>query len=152
MQTTNHGTAAAALIACAAALATSGSAADAQEKPNACPVDGCVISIVGVEKHGDEIEVTFEANFTPDVSKNHIHVWWGDRFTVEQAGRAAETHYGVKQGVWHRHDQYPVYVTTEGASTSIREGSTTLCVTAADRDHNVLDVALYHCMDVSGSL
>jgi hypothetical protein len=122
------------------------------EMPNACPVDGCVVKIVDVKKAGSELEVTFEANFTPDVSKNHFHVWWGENFTVEQAGRNAEPVYGVEQGRWHRHDDYPIYITQGAASTSVRGDAVTLCVSAADRDHNILDIKIYDCIDVSEHL
>lgn len=120
--------------------------------PNACPVDGCEVKIVGVEKSGSELELTFESNFTPDVSKNHFHVWWGENFTVEQVGRNAEPVYGVKQGRWHRHDDFPTYVTQGAASTSVRGNAQTLCVTAADRNHNVLDVKIYHCVNVKDKI
>ena len=60
-----------------------GSAAPAAPVANACPTDGCVITIVDVAKKGDEIAVTWEANFEPDVSKNHIHVYW-DTFSADQ--------------------------------------------------------------------
>jgi len=133
-------------------LWSASSGAVAQEMPNACPVDGCQIRIVDVKQNGGELALTFEANFSPDVSKNHIHVWWGDIYSVEQAGRGAETVHGVKQGRWHRHDDYPTYVTTEAASTGLRNGTTTLCVSAADRDHNIIDVVQYHCVDVADQL
>lgn len=134
------------------ALAVAAAAAAPAEMPNACPVDGCTIRIVGVERSGGELELTLEANFQPDVAKNHVHVWWGDIYTVEQVGRSAETVHGVAQGRWHRHDNYPVYVTKEAASTQLRERTTRLCVSAADRDHNILDVSLYDCVDVAGHL
>jgi hypothetical protein len=119
---------------------------------NACPVDGCIVQIVDIKPAGDELEITFEANFAPDVSKNHFHVWWGENFTVEQVGRNAEPEHGVSQGNWHRHDDYPVYITQGAASVAAREEATTVCVTAADRGHNVLDVTLYDCQDASGHL
>lgn len=122
----------------------------ADDMPNACPIDGCEVTITGVKAAGDELELTYEANFTPDVSKNHIHAWWGEQYTVEQVGRNAETDHGVTQGRWHRHDDYPTYVTKEAVSTSVRDGATTVCVSAADRDHNILDASIYHCVDVSG--
>lgn len=122
------------------------------EMPNACPVDGCMVTITDVQKAGDELQLTFDSNFTPDVSKNHFHVWWGEKYSVEQAGRNAETEHNVTQGRWHRHDDYPTYVTTGAASTSEREGSVTICVSAADRNHNIIDVSLYHCVDVSNLL
>lgn len=117
--------------------------------PNACPVDGCDVKILKVARSGDELELTFEANFTPDVSKNHFHVWWGENFTVEQVGRNAQTVHGVKQGRWHRHADYPTYITQGAASTSVRGEAVTICVSSADRNHNILDVKVFHCVDVS---
>jgi len=121
----------------------------AAQMPNACPIDGCVVEIVAIAKAGEELELTFEANFRPDVTKNHFHVWWGEVYTVEQVGRNAKSTYGVEQGRWHRHDDYPKYVTKNAASASMRNGTSTLCVTAADRGHNVLDASLYQCVDAS---
>ena len=120
--------------------------------PNACPVDGCEVKIVDFSRSGAELELTFDANFTPDNSKNHFHVWWGENFTVEQVGRNAEPLYGVKQGRWHRHDDYPTYVTQGAASMSVRGDAVTLCVSAADRNHNILDVKIYHCVNVKDKL
>ena len=127
-------------------------AAAQSDMPNACPVDGCEVRIVAVEQDGDELIITYEANFKPDVSKNHFHAWWGDSYSVEQVGRNAQSEHGVEQGRWHRHDEYPNYVTKEAASTTAREGGTTMCVTAADRDHNTLDATKYHCVDVKDKL
>jgi hypothetical protein len=139
--------------ACAAMLGLmvigGSNALGANPMPNACPVDGCEVKIVGVKKAGKELEITFKSNFTPDVSKNHFHVWWGENYTVQQAGRSAERVYGVKQGKWHRHDDYPVYITQGAASTKVRGKAKTICVSAADRDHNILDVKIYDCKDVS---
>ncbi len=135
----------------AAALLT-GDASIAQTLPNSCPVDGCSVTIVAIGPAGDELEMTFDANFTPDVTKNHFHVWWGENYTVQQVGRNAKSAFGVEQGRWHRHDDHPVYVTQGAASTGVRGDATTLCVTAADRGHNVLDPALYHCMNASAHL
>src|SRR3546814_1231767 len=74
----------------------------AQENlPNACPVDGCEVTIAEVAKAGDELAVTLDANFMPDVSRNHFHVWWGENYTVEQVSNNAEPTYGVEQGDWH---------------------------------------------------
>ncbi len=133
------------------AFATSGVLA-VDSLPNACPVDGCDVRITGVKRSGDELELAFESNFSPDVSKNHFHVWWGERYTVEQVGRNAETVHGVTQGRWHRHDDYPTYITKGAASTSVRDGAVTVCVTAADRNHNIIDVQIYHCVDASSHL
>ena len=140
-------------ISAACVLITFGEAAiAADDPPNACPVDGCSVTIASVAKAGDELELTFTSNFTPDVSKNHFHVWWGKKFTIEQAGRGAKPVYGVTKGEWHRHDDFPEYVTQGAASTSVREGTSELCVSAADRDHNIIDIKAFHCVDVSDRL
>lgn len=138
------------LVAGSLMMSASWSGVLADDMPNACPIDGCEVTITGVKPAGDELELSYEANFTPDVSKNHIHAWWGEQYTVEQVGRSAEPVHGVTQGRWHRHDDYPTYVTTEAASTAVRDGATTICVSPADRDHNILNVSIYHCVDVSG--
>ena len=124
----------------------------AETLPNACPVDGCIVQITEVKAAGEELELTFQANFTPDVAKNHFHVWWGENYTVKQVGRSAETEHGVTQGRWHRHDDYPIYITTGAASTSVRGEAKTVCVSAADRNHNILDVTIYHCVDAGNFL
>jgi len=120
--------------------------------PNACPVDGCYVKIVRVERSGEELKLTFNSNFTPDVSKNHFHVWWGEKYTVEQVGRNAQPVFGVKQGRWHRHDDHPTYITQGAASNSVRGEAITICVSSADRNHNVLDVKVFNCVDVSDKL
>jgi hypothetical protein len=135
----------------AAILIPAGHVLAAEPMANACPVDGCEVKILEVKQAGDELTITFKANFMPDVSKNHLHNWWGESFDVKQVGRNAGT-FGVEKGKWHRHDDYPNYTTTGAASTSIRGGAVTVCVTAADRNHNVLDATLYHCVDASRHL
>jgi hypothetical protein len=117
--------------------------------PNACPVDGCEVRIVDAKKSGDELALTFEANYTPDLSKNHIHVWWGDNFTVKQVSNNAETVHGVKQGDWHPTDEYPSYITQGPVSMATRGDSKTICVSAGDRNHDIIDVTKFHCMDIS---
>jgi hypothetical protein len=125
----------------------------AQESlPNACPVDGCVVKIIDVKRSGDELQLTLEANFSPDISKNHIHVWWGDNFTVEQVSNNAEPVHHVKQGEWHPTADYPSYVTQSAVSTAVRGSAKTICVSAGDRNHDIIDVKIYHCIDVSSQL
>ena len=117
---------------------------------NACPPEGCSIQIMSVEKSGSELVLTWNANFLPDVSRNHIHVYW-DNFKAEQVSSDAEAN-GFDQGDWVPTSAYPTY-TTEGAmSLSSRGESTTICVTAANRDHAVLDPEAVHCMDVSSNI
>jgi hypothetical protein len=125
-------------------------AADAP--PNACPVDGCEVKIIAVEKQGDELRLTLEANYTPDMSRNHIHVWWGENYKVEQVSNNAEPVHHVKQGEWHPTADYPNYVTQSAVSTSLRGTAKTICVSAGDRNHDIIDVTKFTCMDVSGHL
>jgi hypothetical protein len=117
---------------------------------NACPAEGCAITIVDAARQADEIAVTWEANFKPDVAKNHIHVYW-DIYTADQVSSDAEAR-GVKQGEWVPTDVVPTYVTESAVSVDTRGGSTTICVTAGDRDHAVLDASLVDCRDVSDLL
>jgi hypothetical protein len=118
---------------------------------NSCPVDGCSITIDNVVPEGDELRITWSANFAPDFSKNHVHLYW-DNFTAEQVSANAESEYRVAQGTWLPTDAFPSLLTEGEVSVSQRGESTTLCVTAADFDHNVLNVDLVQCTDVSGSL
>jgi hypothetical protein len=143
--------AAAAALGLLAAFGAGGSLAQGTP-PNACPVDGCEVRIVDVKKSGNELALTLQANFTPDMSKNHIHVWWGDNFTVKQVSNNAETAYGVKQGDWHPTDEYPSYVTQGPVSLGVRGESKTICVSAGDRNHDIIDVTKYQCVDISGLL
>lgn len=117
---------------------------------NACPPDGCSITIVDAAKEGDEIAVTWEANFVPDISRNHIHVYW-DRYTADEVSSDAEAR-GVSQGEWVPTDVVPTFVTQDVVAVSMRGDSTTICVTAADRDHVVLDSTIVDCRDVADLL
>ena len=117
---------------------------------NACPADGCRITIVDVTREGDELAITWEANFAPDVSRNHIHVYW-DIYTADQVSSDAEAQ-GTTQGEWVPTDADPRFVTESEVSVANRGTSTTVCVTAGNRDHDVVDSALFDCRDVSGQL
>lgn len=117
---------------------------------NACPPEGCRITIVDAAREGDEIAVTWEANFKPDISRNHIHVYW-DIYTADQVSSDAEAR-GVSQGEWVPTDVVPTYVTESAVSVDTRGDSTTICVTAGDRDHAVIDASLVECRDVSDLL
>lgn len=117
---------------------------------NACPAEGCTITITETGKEGSEIAVTWEANFVPDVSKNHIHIFW-DIYTADQVSGDAEAR-GVKQGEWVPTDVVPTYVTESAVSVTNRGDSTVLCATAGDRDHVVIDSSIVDCQDVSDLL
>lgn len=117
---------------------------------NACPVEGCKVTITKVVRHGGEVQVTWHANYTPDASRNHIHVYW-DIYTADQVSNDAASR-GVKQGEWVPTDAYPVYVTGGAVAVAKRGRSTTLCVTAGDGDHNVIDSSLKDCRSVANLL
>jgi hypothetical protein len=119
----------------------------AETPPNACPPDGCRVRIGAVARDGDELKITFVANYTPDMSRNHFHVYW-DRFTSRQVSDDAQQRFGVAQGDWVPTDQNP-YTTGDAVSTKVRGSSRRVCVTAGDRDHNVIDPDLFDCRDVS---
>lgn len=124
----------------------------AEMRSNACPVDGCVVKIVDAKRSGKELELTFESNFSPDVSKNHFHTWWGEKYTVKHVGRNAKAVYGVTKGRWQLTADYPAFVTKRAASTSVRDGAVTMCVSAANRDHNILNIDTFHCVNVADKL
>lgn len=117
-------------------------------RPNACPADGCRVRIASVVKGGDELKLTMDANYTPDVSRNHFHVFW-DTYTARQVSNDAEPRFGVTQGDWVPTADNP-YTTAEAVSVAARKGATKVCVTAGDRDHNVIDPEIIDCRDVSG--
>lgn len=117
---------------------------------NACPPEGCSITITKTAKKGSEIAVTWEPNFKPDVSKNHIHIFW-DIYTADEVSSDAEAR-GEKQGEWVPTDKVPTYVTGGAVSVKNRGDSTVLCATAGDRDHAVIDSSIVDCQDVSDLL
>ncbi|TMV04209.1 hypothetical protein FGK63_18145 [Ruegeria sediminis] len=116
---------------------------------NACPVDGCMIEIVSVQRDGDELTVELSSNFVPDMSKNHFHIWWGELYDVKQVSNNAETVHNVSQGDWHPTDAYPSYITSGVTSVSQRGEAVSLCVSAADRNHDIIDPEEFTCLDVS---
>ncbi len=130
-------------------LTVSSTALKAADLPNACPVDGCVVTIAEAKIVKGEISLKLDANFQPDMAKNHLHIWWGDNFSFMQVSGNAETTHNVKQGAWHPTDIFPEYTTQGAVSVENRAGSNTLCVGAADRNHDVIDVNAYHCIDIS---
>ncbi len=121
-----------------------------EERSNACPIDGCTISIESIEVDGDELNVTWSANFDPDFSRNHIHIYWDNYEAAEVSGDAADN--GLTQGEWVPTDVYPNFVTEGAVSTTVRGESTTLCVVAADGDHNVINNTAIDCKDASDQL
>ena len=118
--------------------------------PNACPVDGCSISIASMEAADGEVALVFDANFTPDFERNHIHIYW-DAYEAGSVSSDFQERGFDEQGKWHPTDEYPNYTTQSDASVAseFRGESTTLCVTAADTDHSVIDPTIEECVDVS---
>jgi hypothetical protein len=118
--------------------------------PNACPVDGCQVRIARAERAGQEIRLSFAANYNPDVSRNHVHVFW-DTYTAKQVSVDAPTRFGVTAGDWEPTADNP-FTTMGAVSVGKRGTSTRLCVSAGDRDHNVIDPNLVDCRDISSLL
>lgn len=126
----------------------SASSASSTALANACPDEGCRVRIASVKAApGGELILDFDANYTPDISHNHVHVYW-DHYTAEQVSDDAEPRFHVTPGDWVPTGDDP-YTTGDAASVTKRGTSTRICVTAGDRDHNVLDPKLYECTDVS---
>jgi hypothetical protein len=141
------------IILAAAAVTLGGGQSLAQDpQSNACPVDGCQVKIVDVKRSGKELALTLKANYKPDMSKNHVHVWWGENYTIKQVSGNAEPVHHVKQGDWHPTDEYPAYITQGAASVAVHGKAKTLCVSPADRNHNILDVSVLHCVKVGDLL
>lgn len=133
------------------ATESDGAAADAgDEAQNACPADGCQIGFESIEAAGDELLVTFDMNFDPEVARNHIHIYWDNYSAAQVSGDAADR--GVEQGEWVPTDSAPTYTTEGAVSTTVRGDSTVLCVVAADRDHNVIAEETQVCEDVAEML
>ena len=121
----------------------------AQDGNNACPVDGCIVKISSVKVTDGELDMVFEANFVPSMSKNHLHVWWGEQYDIKQVTANAESTYKMTQGVWHPTDEYPNYKTRGVISTAERGSAVTICVTASDRNHEVIDPEVMDCKNVA---
>ena len=118
---------------------------------NSCPVEGCQVEITDAVKDGNELRLTWTTNFAPDDSRNHIHVYW-DTYEPEQVSNDAETAHGVTQGDWVPTDAHPDFVTEGPVSVSQRGTSANVCVTAGDGEHNVIDVSIEQCREVSDLL
>ncbi len=131
--------------------ATDSTEVSSEPVQNACPVDGCQITIDDVTNDGDELKVTWTANFDPDVSRNHIHVYW-DTYDPAQVSNDAESVHNVAQGEWVPTDSYPAFTSEGAVAVGQRGTSTTVCVTAGDKDHNVIDVGVENCRDVAALL
>jgi hypothetical protein len=120
--------------------------------PNACPVEGCRVFITDAVPAADgaELTLTFEANFTPDFERNHIHVFWDSQDPGAVTSDFQDKGFTV-QGRWDPTDHYPRYDTHADASVTsdARVGSRVICVEAADGDHVVIDAGLYVCKDVA---
>ncbi len=117
---------------------------------NACPADGCKDRIVSASPAGRELRIKLKANYAPDVSRNHFHIYWST-FTAKQVSSDAQPRFGVKQGAWVPTADNP-FTTTGAVSVQAHKAAREICVTTGDRYHNVIDADLFACRDVSGLL
>lgn len=113
---------------------------------NLCPDRGCRVEISEAERQEGELQLTFEANFAPDLARNHFHVYW-DNFSAQQVSSDAGARFGVRRGDWSEAEENPF--TTNGAtSVTARGNSMIICVTAADLNHSVIDPQYSDCFNV----
>ena len=117
-----------------------------------CPAEGCIIRIISIQPSGPELVVAIEANWIQATSGIHAHYFWSPTYSAENAGGDALARFGVPSGSWDLDDRYPDYTTENGASVALRGAATELCVTAADRFHNVIDPTLFSCINVTNAL
>lgn len=117
---------------------------------NACPADGCKVQIVSASRAGRELRIRLNANFAPDISRNHFHIYWST-YTAKQVSSDAAPRFGVKQGAWVATADNP-FTTADAVSVRTRGKAREICVTAGDRYHNVIDGDGFSCRDVSGLL
>jgi hypothetical protein len=115
-------------------------------RANACPADGCKVRIVSASRAGRELRIELEANYAPDISRNHFHIYWST-YTAEQVSGDAEPRFGVTQGVWVPTADNP-FTTADPVSVRMRKNARQICVTTGDRYHNVIDADLASCRDV----
>ena len=95
--------------------------------------------------------MTWTANFHPDFSRNHIHVYW-DTFTADQVSDdAARARRGAGLLAPHRRVSRRTRPRARHRWHDAT-GPTRLCVTAGDRNHDVIDAKLFECTDVKDLL
>ena len=118
----------------------------------ACPTSGCDIRILGAVVSGGEVVVSLEANWVMAEFGDHAHFYWSPNYSAEQVGGDSSERFGVTVGSWDLDARYPVYVTENGASLALRGSATDMCVTPADRNHNVIDPTVVSCISVVEAL
>ncbi|MDH3302970.1 MAG: Hsp70 family protein [Acidimicrobiia bacterium] len=105
-------------------------------------VAGFSATITDITINGDRYAVSYSTNFSPlissDPASTHLHFFF-DTVPVGQAGVPGG-------GPWILYDG-PDPFTGYGPADR-PSGATQMCVTAANHAHEVLDPALYHCVDL----
>lgn len=105
------------------------------------------IEDVTVEDDGELLIEWTAFNFAPDTNDTHAHFFY-DIYEPEQVGLNNAT-YGVEQGDWVLTDQSPF--TTRSTQVSVAnapEGTTAICVVAADSGHGVINPENAECFDL----
>ncbi|NNE73896.1 MAG: hypothetical protein HKN26_09545 [Acidimicrobiales bacterium] len=139
------------LLALVASACGSRFADDEPPTSSTCPADeGCVVEFVSATVDGEQLTLTWTANFVPNANRNHLHIYW-DTFTPAQVSDDASDR-NVAQGLWTE-SASPTGFTTGGATAPAARGDATrLCAVAADRDHRVIDEGDQRCIDVTAAL
>lgn len=113
---------------------------------NLCPEEGCRVEVTAAERQGEELLLSLQANFAPDLARNHIHIYW-DNFSAEQVGSDSPARFGVRQGEWAEVERTS-FATSGRVSVSARGESMMICATAADLDHRVINPRQSDCFEV----
>lgn len=108
--------------------------------PPACD-GGLCVEIDDVIVDGGELLITWTAEgFVPDTAATHAHFYWGI-YDAEQVGTNA-----VDRAPWELTDDQPFVPGGELRLANRPAGADTVCVTAADSAHAVIEPANHHCV------
>jgi len=108
--------------------------------PAACDGGSC-ITIDDVTLDGGELLITWTADgFVPDTSATHAHFYWGIYDAAQVGTNAAD------RSPWELTDAQPFVPGGELQLANRPAGADTVCVTAADGEHAVIEPANHHCV------
>jgi hypothetical protein len=108
--------------------------------PVACD-GGLCIEIDDIVLDGGELLITWTADgFVPDTAATHAHFYWGV-YEAEQVGTNA-----TDRAPWELTDDQPFVPGGELQLANRPAGADSVCVTAADSAHAVIEPANHHCV------
>ncbi|MFO7959554.1 MAG: Hsp70 family protein [Nitriliruptoraceae bacterium] len=108
--------------------------------PAACDGGSC-ITIDDIALDSGELLITWTADgFVPDTSATHAHFYWGIYDAAQVGTNAAD------RSPWELTDAQPFVPGGELQLANRPAGADTVCVTAADGEHAVIEPANHHCV------